>query len=59
MEDINTFITWLMNSFKRIYDFVTQQHPIVQARVFMPIAVLVVGLFFTFIKSLFNGRSIG
>lgn len=59
MEDINLFINWLMTSFKSLYDFFSQQHPIVQARVFMPVAVLVIGLFFLFVKSLFKGRSLG
>lgn len=59
MEDINLFINWLMTSFKTLYDFFSNQHPIVQARVFLPAAVLIISLIFFTIKTIFNGRSLG
>lgn len=59
MEDINMFINWLMQSFLSLYNFFVNQHPIVQAAVFMPIAVMIISLIFLCFKTLFNGRSLG
>lgn len=59
MEEIRLFIDWLMTSFKQLYVFFSQQHPIVQACVFMPLEVIVIKLFIYFFKSLFQGRSLG
>lgn len=57
MEEIKLFIDWLMSSFMMLYNFFSQQHPIVQACVFMPLAVIVINLFIFFIKILFKGGS--
>ena len=57
MEDVRLFIDWLMNSFRLLYNFFTQQHPAVQAVVFLPIAGLVLSIFLGVAK-FFNGRSL-
>lgn len=59
MDEINMFINWLMDSFLVLYNFFVNQHPIVQARVFMPIAMVIISLIFLCFKTIFNGRSLG
>lgn len=59
MEEVKLFIDWLMTCFKSLYDFFSRQHPIVQARVFMPLAMIVIALIFLLIKTLFKGGSLG
>lgn len=58
MDEIRLFIDWLLTLFKRFYDFFSQQHPIVQARVFLPLAVMVISLFILVVKALFKERGI-
>lgn len=45
MEELKLLIDWIVNAFLTIYNFFKVQHPIVQACVFMPLAVLVINLF--------------
>lgn len=59
MEDINLFIDWMMSIFMTLHNFFSKQHPIIQARVYLPIAVIVILLFINVAKNLFNGRSLG
>lgn len=56
MDEFYQVVDWFFSSIQRIYNFFVNQHPIVQMRVFLPMALLVVGLFISFIKG--NERSI-
>ena len=56
MEDIRLYIDWLMNSIKLWFNFITEQHPAVQAVVFLPLAGMVLSIFFGVAK--FKGRSL-
>lgn len=57
MEDVRLFIDWLMNSFGQLFSFFSEQHPVVQAVVFLPLAGLVLSLFLG-VANFFNGRSL-
>lgn len=57
MEDVRLFIDWLMGSFTDLWNFIVQQHPIVQACVFLPLATMIIKLFISF-ANIFNGRSL-
>lgn len=50
MFEIRLFIDWLMISFTSLWNFFTEQHPIVQAVVFLPLAVMIFSLFIKFAK---------
>lgn len=49
MEDINLFINTLFNWWAMVFDFIGEQHPVVQACFWLPFAFLVVLIFFKFL----------
>lgn len=49
MEEFYQIVDWIFNAWTTFYNFLTGQHPIVQMKVFLPIALLVVSLFISFI----------
>lgn len=57
MEEIRLFIDWLVNSFGLLFNFIGSQHAIVQAVVFMPLALLVIKLFIFIFTHIFQGGS--
>ena len=57
MEEMILIFDWVMVFFLDAYNFFVQQHPIIQALVFMPLASLVIGIFIAVAKFIF-GRSI-
>lgn len=50
MEEFQSIIDWFFDSWLRIYNFFIESHPIVQMKVFLPLALLVVGIFVSFVK---------
>ena len=50
MAEFQMVLDWFFGSITTIYNFFKEQHPIVQMRVFLPLALLVVGLFISFVK---------
>ena len=50
MNEFYQVVDWFFESIQSMYYFFVNQHPIVQMRVFLPIALLVVGLFLSFVK---------
>lgn len=57
MDEIRLFIDWLISSFRLIFNFIGSQHVIVQAVVFMPLALLVIKLFLFIFTHIFQGGS--
>lgn len=48
-------IDWIFYLWERFYYFIIEQHPIVQMKFFMPVALLVVSIFISFVGK--NERS--
>lgn len=55
MEEFVIIIDWIFGLWERFYYFITAQHPIIQMKVFLPIALLVVSLIISFVGK--NERS--
>lgn len=49
MDDINLTLNTFFNWYKMVFDWIKEQHPIVQACFWLPIALLVVLIFFKFL----------
>lgn len=49
MAEFTAIVDWFFQVWERFYYFISEQHPIVQMRVFLPLALLVVSLFISFI----------
>lgn len=49
---VDTFFSWVI----MIYDFFSDQHPIIQAIFFMPMALMVLVIFFAFVGKKKEGR---
>lgn len=55
MEVFEQAVVWIFSLWERFYFFITEQHPIVQMKVFAPVALLVVSIFISFVGK--NERS--
>lgn len=49
---VDTFFSWVI----MIYNFFSDQHPIIQAIFFMPMALMVLVIFFAFVGKKKEGR---
>ena len=50
MEEFNLLFDWVMNAFLMFHNFFKVQHPVIQACVYMPLALLVLSLFIGVVK---------
>lgn len=56
MEEFNLLFDWVMNAFIKLHNFFKVQHPIIQACVYMPLALLVLSLFISVVKFSRGGK---
>lgn len=50
MEEFNLLFDWVMDAFLMFHNFFKVQHPVIQACVYMPLALLVLSLFIGVVK---------
>lgn len=50
MEEFITVVDWIFSLWERFYYFIVEQHPVIQMRFFLPVALLVVSLFIGFVS---------
>ena len=58
MQEFQQIVDWFFGTWKMFYDYFTGSdiHPIFQMKIFLPLALLVVGLFISFVRN--NERSV-
>lgn len=56
MEEFNLLFDWVMNAFIKLHNFFKVQHPVIQACVYMPLALLVLNLFISVVKFSRGGK---
>lgn len=50
MAEFNLVFDWIMMAFLKLHYFFKEQHPVIQACVYMPLALLVLSLFIGVVK---------